>query len=432
MTARALRAGFAGFVLFLLSWTCVQASQRIALVIGNSGYSNVPFLPNAAQDARDVAEALRQLGFDVFDGYDLNRVDMLQLTSRMSDALQPDAVALFYFSGHGIQIGAENFVLPVDARGDDEVRLKASSVSLQTILREMEMRADRNIVILDACRNNPFLVGLKARSVGGASRGLARIDAGVGSYIAFSTQPGNVALDGNGRNSPFTEALLTHLSEPDDDLHAMMRKVRSDVVSATDGSQVPWENSSLIEEIFLGSDDGRAAGEKAAQSLVAAMPQLKPATVPPAPATRDFSWRVTGLDPGGDGFLALRSGAASNASMIGKLSEGTALAVLGVDGAWIHVATEAGQEGWAHSNWIRQANRSTAPAAAEDQCQSLWLARNTLFDKYGYCFTSARGKAAFSNADCIAGVTAANAPLTVAERAEVARIAALEKSFGCH
>ena len=207
-----------GMLMLAISAGTASSANRIALVIGNSSYAQVPFLPNAAQDARDVAGALRDLGFEVHDGYDLTRAQTLSLTAEVTRKLASDDVALFYFSGHGIQIGAENFVIPVDAAGDDAEGLKQASVSLQSILREMELRAERNIIILDACRNNPFQARMISRAVGGTSRGLARVDAGVGSYIAFSTQPGNVALDGAGRNSPFTASLLKHIGGAGDDL----------------------------------------------------------------------------------------------------------------------------------------------------------------------------------------------------------------------
>lgn len=428
-----MRGKAALFCAFVLSATCAAfaagAGERLALVIGNSGYKHAPFLPNASQDARDVARALRDLGFDVYDGYDLTRIDTLRLVSDVATRLTEEDVALFYFSGHGIQIGAENFILPVDAAGADEAGLKASSVSLQSVLREMELRAGRNIVILDACRNNPFEVAAAARSIGGPTRGLARVDAGVGSYIAFSTQPGNVALDGSGRNSPFTEALVRHMSSAGDDLHEVMRKVRADVVEATGGQQVPWENSSLIEQVFLSEPGGRPAGATAPATAPAV--QVAPA----AAADAAFTHAVSGLDPNGDGFLALRSGTTSSARRLAKMPEGTRLAVLDQQGVWFRVRTEAGLDGWAHSNWIRfvgAASRPpTAAPAGQDQCDALWLERNGYFARRGYCFQGARGRAAFSNEGCIAGMSADDTPLSASERREVARIAELERRLGC-
>ena len=226
---------------------------RVALVIGNADYPSAGRLANAGHDAADMANRLTDLGFQVFAGENLTRAQMLALLDDFSDALHPDDLALFFYAGHGVQIGAENYIIPVDAVATDEVTLTAASVKLQTILRTMELRADRRIVILDACRNNPFVEKLAARGIGDAPKGLAKVEAGVGSYIAFSTQPENVALDGNGRNSPFTAALLTHMGDADSDIHAVMRRVRADVVAETGSVQVPWENSSLVEEVFLAS-----------------------------------------------------------------------------------------------------------------------------------------------------------------------------------
>lgn len=458
-----------GALLLAVAGSAPAVAGRVALVIGNSDYAHVPHLPNAVQDARDVAAALRALGFEVHDGYDLTRVKMLRLTSAVSSQLGADDVALFYFSGHGIQIGAENYIIPVDAAGDDGETLRNASVKLQSVLRELELRAQRNIIILDACRNNPFQSQLAGRAVGEASRGLARVDAGVGTYIAFSTQPGNVALDGSGQNSPFTAALLQHLRGGDDDLHELMRKVRADVVAETNGTQVPWENSSMIEQVFLGKPDGRpvaGAPGGAGSAIVAAPPVAQPgvqqpvlqqpvlqqpivqppaqnpATLPSQPQLQ-FTHMVSGLDPNGDGFLALREGTTANSRRIARMTEGTRLAVIEQDGVWFHVVTETGLNGWAHSNWVRfvgaapapqpvLAPRQAAPAATPaNQCDALWLQRNAYFARYGYCFKSARGKAAFPNPNCNPAINSANAPLTPAERADVARIEAEEARFGC-
>jgi hypothetical protein len=238
-------------LLFALTFAAPALAGRVALVIGNGDYASAGRLANAGNDAADMADRLTGLGFEVFAGQNLTRAQMLGLLDQFSDALNPEDLALFFYAGHGVQIGAENYIIPVDAVATDELTLTAASVKLQTILRTMELRADRRIVILDACRNNPFVEKLASRGVGEVPKGLARVEAGVGSYIAFSTQPENVALDGTGRNSPFTAALLAHIGDPESDIHAVMRRVRADVVATTGSVQVPWENSSLVEEVFL-------------------------------------------------------------------------------------------------------------------------------------------------------------------------------------
>jgi len=247
-------------LLIALTFAAPVLAGKVALVIGNGDYASAGRLANAGNDAADMADRLTGLGFQVFAGENLTRVQMLALLDQFSDALSPDDLALFFYAGHGVQIGAENYIIPVDAVATDEVTLTAASVKLQTILRTMELRADRRIVILDACRNNPFVEKLASRGVGEVPKGLARVEAGVGSYIAFSTQPANVALDGTGRNSPFTTALLAHIGDPDSDIHAVMRRVRADVVAQTGSIQVPWENSSLVDEVFLASGDAAPPG----------------------------------------------------------------------------------------------------------------------------------------------------------------------------
>lgn len=340
-------------------------AERVALVIGNSGYQSVAALPNAATDARDVAARLAEIGFVVHSGTDLTRAATLALVDEFSQALQPDDLALFYYAGHGAQIGAENYLIPVDATAADEVSLTEASIRLDSVMRTMELRADRRIVILDACRNNPFLEKLASRALGGeeVARGLAKVEAGVGSFIAFSTQPGNVALDGTGRNSPFTEALLRHIGAPGEDIHAVMRRVRADVVTATRQTQVPWENSSLVDEIYLAAE--RVAEAPAASGAI----------------TPDQWHYVGGLDPNGDGFLALRSGTSASATRLAKMPEGTRLEVLAKGDPWWEVRTEDGRRGFAHSRWIKccvAAPETMAPAQAGASCEDLWYARNLI------------------------------------------------------
>lgn len=427
-----LRLCFINWVFLWLLALCLPngtawAEGRVALVIGNSAYQNVGALVNAERDATDISAALSDLGFRVISGYDLSRAQMLELAQNFQAQLHPGDVALFFFAGHGVQIGAENYIIPVDARGDTSDDIRNSSVSLQTILAEMQQKASRNIVILDACRNNPFQLSQKARALGGISRGLARVDAGVGSFIAFSTQPGNIALDGQGRNSPFTAALLHHLPTSDADLHAVMRKVRKDVIAATSSQQIPWENSSLINEIYLAAPYGNTP----AAQPVANPPTVAPLIVQPPIAQLQFDHKVFGVGYGGDGFLALRADGRAGAKLITKMPEGTLLHVLGRQGSWFHVQTEAGQQGWAHSNWIRSVGVATQTKPPEN-CQSLWYERNAIFARRGYCFSSAKGQAAFSNAGCLTGASVNDLPLTQADRQQVKKLQAREKALGCY
>lgn len=240
---------FMGLIFLALFQASIASAERVALVIGNGNYVHTEQLQNAVNDATDMATALRSIGFRVFEGIDLSRREALLLIEDFSSALKSSDTVLFFFAGHATQIGTDNYIMPVDVRPGTEDELVSSSIRMQSILATLENRAGTRIVILDACRNNPFLQAGTNRSAD-ASRGLFKMDAGIGSFIAYSTEPGNVAADGVGRNSPFTEALLRHISQPKD-IHAIMRSVRSDVIKASGRRQIPWENSALIDEVFL-------------------------------------------------------------------------------------------------------------------------------------------------------------------------------------
>ncbi len=432
----------------LTLWFCLTASltfaqDRVALVLGNSQYRSAKPLANATNDARDVSQALRSIGFVVFDGYDLTRAETLRLASQMARRLTPDDIAVVYYAGHGVQVGTQNYLLPVDAAGQSYDTIKDSSVSLRAVLREIELRADTNIVLLDACRNNPFETQLQTRSGGPVAQGLARVDAAVGSFIAFATQPGNVALDGTERNSPFTQALLKHIGSAEDDLHEVMRKVRREVVAATGSVQVPWENSSLIDKVYLAArvQPGQQAQPQTALVTPApviqqpvAQPQARVIPVPqPQQQAALYTHVVRGLDPNGDGFLALREGTWSGARRITKMLEGTRLRFLSQNGLWMQVQTETGLTGWAHTNWIAPLATQIVPQQTQSatSCDALWYQRNEIFARRGYCFQSARGQQTFGNVGCLAGVPASGIPLTSQERARVNALLAQETAMGC-
>lgn len=254
--------------LFLATATGALA-DRVALVMGNGNYLHAKPLKNAVNDATDIAARLREMGFIVFEGIDLPQRDALRLVQHVGQRLHYDDTVLFYFAGHATQLGSQNYIMPVDASPGSENDLVQSSISLQSILATLESRAHTRLVILDACRNNPFVARADgSRSADDASRGLFRMDAGVGSFIAYSTEPGNVAADGTGRNSPFTEALLRHIDRPGENIHAVMRRVRADVMQSSNNRQIPWENSALIDEVYLAGLPQTAA-EPAANTTLA-------------------------------------------------------------------------------------------------------------------------------------------------------------------
>ncbi len=239
--------------------TTAASAKRVALVIGNSAYEHVAELANPKNDAEAVAASLQSLGFEVVSGFDLDRIGLEQAVREFSKASRGAKLTLFYYAGHGLQVGGQNYLIPVDAELADEADLDFQTVSMNAVLRSMERERRTNLIILDACRDNPLAKNL-ARSMGTRSsnigRGLAPLETGVGTLISFSTQPGNVALDGDGANSPFTTALLRHMNAPKLDVAIMMRRVRRDVMDATGGRQVPWSNSSLTDAVYLSGDTG--------------------------------------------------------------------------------------------------------------------------------------------------------------------------------
>lgn len=233
--------------------TSAVLRNRHALVIGNSAYQQSLALANGRNDAIAVGNALEKLGFRVSFGLDTDLNTMRQLVGRFSRDLQPGDIALFYYAGHGTQANGANYLIPVDAVLNRAADLPLETERLDDVIGAMTVEDNTAIILLDACRDNPFLKILsrpqQTRTVD-AGRGLAPVDAGNGVYIAFATQPGNVALDGHGVHSPFTTALLNHIATPAIDIEIMMRRVRLDVMNATDHQQVPWSNSSLVEPGF--------------------------------------------------------------------------------------------------------------------------------------------------------------------------------------
>ncbi|MER9056279.1 caspase domain-containing protein [Mesorhizobium sp. M0213] len=263
------------FLGFLLLRADAQTARRVALVVGNGSYAEAGTLANPVNDALDIADKLRTIGFEVIEGNDLGKRELERKIGEFSDALQGAGAGLFYYAGHGLQVDGRNFIVPVDARLDMPVKLQLEAVPIDEVLDIMEQQTKVSLVFLDACRNNPFARSLSRGATtrsATALAGLAQFESTRGSFIAFSTAPGAVAIDGTGRNSPFAAALLRHMAEPGQSINDMMIAVRLDVVSATRESQRPWEQGSLLErfEFVPGGDTAQ---------------QPKPA-VSPAPASQ--------------------------------------------------------------------------------------------------------------------------------------------------
>ncbi len=254
------------------------AAKRVALVIGNAAYVQANALTNPVNDAADMAKALTEAGFDVTLGLDVDRRGFDEKLRAFSRSLDGADTAVLFYAGHGLQVAGRNYLVPVDAGLGTERDLDFEAISLDFVLRQMEVGREgkTSIVFLDACRDNPLARNL-ARSMGTRSAsigaGLAEVQTGVGTFIAYSTQPGNVALDGAGRNSPFTAALAAHVSEPGRSLTALMIEVRNDVLQATAGRQVPWDHSALTSDFFFQPEAQAASGPAlpaAAQEIIQA------------------------------------------------------------------------------------------------------------------------------------------------------------------
>jgi hypothetical protein len=259
-----LWAIFAAFLAGASLATAVQAESRVALVIGNAAYVNTAPLAQPANDVADIAAALRRLNFQVIEGRDLDKRSMERTVRQFAVGLTGADVALFYYAGHGLQVGGQNYLVPTDARLSGEGDVDFESVPLSLIVRQMEREAKTSLILIDACRDNPLGRNL-ARSMGTRAvqvgQGLAEVKTGVGTLIGFSTRPGSVSLDGTGRNSPYATALLDHIEVPGKDISALLVSVRNDVLKATAGQQVPWEHTSLTGRVFLRPEPRLAAGQ---------------------------------------------------------------------------------------------------------------------------------------------------------------------------
>ena len=237
------------WLLSILAAPLALAETRFALVIGNGDYAALPTLPNPTNDAEDMADALEALGFEVALGLDLSRTDMLGMIDRIAGAAQSYDIVLFYYAGHGFQIDNQNYLAPVDANLQQHQDIVDQTVNLSQMTEALEGTPSIKLIFLDACRDNP--VGPLVDDQGAARDGLARVGDAEGFLFAFSTQPDNVAQDGLGRNSPFTEAILGHIHTTGQDLGSMMISVRKDVLASTGGQQIPWENTSLTRQFYF-------------------------------------------------------------------------------------------------------------------------------------------------------------------------------------
>ena len=233
-----------------------KADRRVAFVVGNGAYKNVAQLPNPAIDAKAMASVLRNVGFEVVEGTNLTRDKMTERLLEFGKKAQGADVAVFFYAGHGIAISGTNYLLPIDADIKSEMDVKlGAAINIDLTLDQTMSDAKVKLVFLDACRDNPFAAKIKSnastRSVSVQS-GLAEMKSGEGTLIAFATGPGQTALDGQeGTNSPFTRALIAHITTPGIEIQQAMTEVRAQVNEETSKGQLPWGHTNLIGSVYL-------------------------------------------------------------------------------------------------------------------------------------------------------------------------------------
>jgi hypothetical protein len=374
-------------LLSLLSAVPAAAERRIALVVGNSAYQNITRLDNPRNDATLMAETLSGLGFILIGGraqLDLDKAALDTDVQNFGRQIQGADVALFYYAGHGVQVNGANYLVPVGANPTREADVDFQMVDINLVLRQMQGSGTKlNMVILDACRNNPF----GARGLRSADGGLAQMRAPEGTLISYATQPGSVAQDGGDGHSPYTKALATTIKQTGLDIFQTFNQVGLAVKRETGGSQQPWVSSSPIDGTFYFVAPA-AAGPKVA---TAPQPQSDD-TMRPAPgvapqASReteqppgsengrgtnfDGTWSYTGIGtncPGsGSGFLVIYGGLISNKNNrnIGRVSP---------DGSYR--SASVGDDGVALTATGRMSgNTGSGSYRRADGCNGRWTAK---------------------------------------------------------
>ena len=259
-----------GITLLLISLVSyADSDDRFALVIGNSAYQHASVLKNPLNDSKDIAVALEDLYFETTLLQDAtNQQIEIEINKFLLKLEKEKGVGLFYYAGHGVQLNGENYLVPVETHAGSDKEIQAQSFNISKLLNGMRKSKNAtNIIILDACRDNPFKTGAVdgSRSVGDANgtrglkrkdvpkldTGLSKLDAPPNTLIAFATAPGRVAQDGDGRNSPYTTKLIESMQRSGLTIGQVFRQVRAEVVEQTDGQQIPWESSSLIQDFYF-------------------------------------------------------------------------------------------------------------------------------------------------------------------------------------
>ena len=376
-------------LLSLLSANPAAAEKRIALVVGNSAYQNITRLDNPRNDATLMAGTLSGLGFTLIGGsaqLDLDKAALDTDVQNFGQQIQGADVALFYYAGHGVQVNGSNYLVPVGANPTREADVDFQMVDINLVLRQMEGSGTRlNLVILDACRNNPF----GARGLRSADGGLAQMRAPEGTLISYATQPGSVAQDGSDGHSPYTKALATTIKQAGLDIFQTFNQVGLAVKRQTGGSQQPWVSSSPIDGSFYFVAPV-AAGPKVAiapqpQSadtpppVSGVVPQASRETEQPRPSDDggknifDGTWAYTGIGTNcrgsASGFLVISGGLVSskNGHGIGRVGPDGTYRAASVSADGVPLTASGRMSGNSGSGSYRRA----------DGCVGRWIARRT-------------------------------------------------------
>lgn len=378
------------------------AEPRVALVVGNANYRDEQKLANPANDASLIAASLTKVGFDVVLVTDASQKQLQRAIVDFGDRLSkagPDATGLFYYAGHGLQVEGSNYLVPVDADITREAEVEIDAVEADLVLKQMAFAGSRvNIVILDACRNNPLARDF--RGIGDSSQGFAEIHSKPkGTFISYSTAPGEVAVDGMDGHSPFAEAVADAIQIPGLDLPEVFQRVRERVLNATDEKQTPWDSSSLVKSFYFvppQHDDLVAALQPASPPAVTQVAQvatpnhdphhgtlLRTATADAAAVAQPVE--QTADQPGmqASAFVAanrslyaksgsrMRAEPSTDAAVVTKLASNAPLKAIArsADGSWWQVALADGRTGYVHRQAVSeyrlamQLPRNTIPAS---------------------------------------------------------------------
>jgi Caspase domain len=360
------------------------AERRIALVVGNSAYQNVTRLDNPRNDATLMAETLSGLGFTLIGGraqLDLDKAALDTDVQNFGRQIQGADVALFYYAGHGVQLNGSNYLVPVGANPTREADVDFQMVNINLVLRQMQDSGTRlNMVILDACRNNPF----GARGLRSANGGLAQMRAPEGTLISYATQPGSVAQDGSDGHSPYTKALATTIKQAGLDIFQTFNQVGLAVKRETGGSQQPWVSSSPIDgSFYFVVPEARPKIATVPQPNSADTMRPVPDLVPPSGREAeqprgsegdgvnfDGNWAYTGIGTNcrgsGSGFLVISGGLISNKrGVIGRVSP---------DGAYR--SASVGDDGVALTATGRMSDtKGSGSYRRADGCNGRWTAK---------------------------------------------------------